>query len=286
MDIKENRFIFFCIVLYNQPIVSCLSFLSLLDSLSNANKLNLVNVKILLFDNSQSLENYTYCKNNQQLKNIKIEYYSLKTNVGIPKAYNYLRFSQQNANAKDWFCFFDQDTFIPLNYVDVLLASVFEYENQVGLFVPYVKNKEVLISPSKFLFGKSFKASLEYKPIITLKNYSFINSGLTIKVDLFDSVNGYNESIFLDMADHEFISRVKRKTSRFCLLPITLSQNLSSINNDYQQSIERYKIFVRDIKQLNKSSILIGNFFLTDVSNLLRLVLKFRSLQFLKIRFF
>lgn len=272
----------FAIVSFNQSLQESVGLSSLLASIDHlpSKFLNEFQLEIVVFDNSSNRDNKNYLMSNIS-RHVLVQYLSCGANIGISKAYNQIR----SACTGNYITFLDQDSLLPNNFCTELFHCISTYHNSVGLFVPKVVSKfGHSISPSVFRFGKNFAFNGQLTKIFNLKNYSFINSGLTISKDLFDRCGGYCEDIFLDWADHEFIARLKKIELRAVILDSVVLQNLSSISDSFNSSISRYRIFLTDLRAIRRVHNSKFAFLMTDVSNLVRLCIKHRSFKFLKIR--
>jgi hypothetical protein len=121
--------------------------------------------------------------------------------------------------------------------------------------------------------------------IVDLKNVSCINSGLMVNTKLYGSIGGYDENLKLDFCDHDFIERAKKEVGSLEILDTKFIQDFSTDNNTKEQSLSRYKIFIEDYKNYSKTRNKLLLFLRIDLKHLLRLTYKFRTFEFIKIRF-
>jgi GT2 family glycosyltransferase len=269
--------ILFAIVTYKEKYFECLSFTSLVRSFRvfNEDKLN-----VFIFDNTD-LEDWKVEVN--EIEDLNINYFHQKDNRGISFAYNWIN-DFAIKNKFEWIVFLDQDTSLPIETYKVYLEKASNISNN-PIAVPKVYSNKKIISPSKFIFYRSILFNKIDQNFYKFKNISCINSGLIIKTKLFESLGGYNEKLKLDFCDHDFIEKVKKKICFLEILNIDFIQDFSNDNNNKNQSINRYKIFVADIKQFSKTRNKLIVFLVVDMPHLFKLIYKHKTPFFLKIRF-
>jgi rhamnosyltransferase len=117
-------------------------------------------------------------------------------NLGIAAALNQgIRYVK--AKEVDWIFTFDQDSLPSDSFIDCY-NSVIEKEENVGLVCPgYTCNKDELIEK---------KNSVKYGIKLNL-----ITSGMLHNTVIFDTIGLYNEELFIDYVDFEYVLRVSQK---------------------------------------------------------------------------
>ena len=103
------------------------------------------------------------------------------------------------------------------------------------------------MSPCK-VKGKSFYHSdfCDFNKYI--ENYSFINSGMCVRSTVFHKIK-YDESLFLDFADHDFIKSAKLLNcfKFYVNKEIVVNQLFSGAQkNNFESDFIRFSIFVHD----------------------------------------
>lgn len=214
--------------------------------ISNSNALKSLilheNVQLIFVDNSTDEcikeRNKIYCSS---IRNTI--YVDMNGNQGITKAYNKAISLIEN-DVHKWIIFFDQDTSIPKNYITELLKCISLILADV--YFPVVKDKNGVLSPC-LIRGKEFKRIENRKSNTNLNMYSFINSGMCVNRTVFNNIL-YDESLFLDFADHDFISSLKRNGYNMYLINnIVLKQDFSgSQKNSFEQDFTRFSIYIKD----------------------------------------
>jgi GT2 family glycosyltransferase len=208
--------ILFIIVLYKKRISECESFQSIVGVLEE------YPVEFFIYDNYPEYNSKPFLN----LPSVKVEYVTDSANSGVSKAYN-LGSEYAAGRGKKWLLLCDQDTVFQRNYFDRLYEAVRDH-NPV-LMAPYLYSNEILISPCAFRmnYGRKLK-TLPLPGWNTLRNKSLLNSGLAVRRDGFEECGGYNDRIFLDFSDFDFIKRYKRMYPTFFLLDVQLEHHLES----------------------------------------------------------
>lgn len=204
--------------------------------------LNEKNIKVIVCDNS------TISNNNKMLveKDGNI-YISMQGNKGLSKAYNkaidYIM--NYNFDTVDYIVLMDDDTYFPSEYFKEVREKI--NQSKLDIYLPTVldeSGKAGYLSPSIMRNGYCHRAD----DIKAIKQDELcgINSGMVIRKDIFKDYR-YNENIFLDYVDHNFIRDMKRLGKKMEVLETTLNQNFSSSSDTKEKSKIRFKIFKKDI---------------------------------------
>lgn len=227
------------IVIYNQEI--CLA------------KYSVFNRQIVFCDNSTDAGIKSANKISVGNSNYKNFFYQdMYGNKGLPKAYN-AAINVLNLGANDFVVILDQDTEIPADFIE-------KYENfisknpEADIICPIVLDSVGVMSPS-LSSGLKFKHinSVEDVNQKNIADYSFINSGICIKGSVFEQVK-YDENLFLDLVDHDFILSSKKKNLKIAIcFDVVLNQNFSGVTkNSYNQDYSRFSIYLNDAKHFYK----------------------------------
>ena len=199
---KEEKFqdsILFVLVLYNCDLNHSSSYQSILNVISDRNKL-------FIYDNSIDA---------QMGIPSHIHYIHDVTNPGLGKAYNEA-FKFAKKNQYNWIFILDQDTELPINFLEKYIESIKLYKN-IHLFAPklMLKNTNKLYSPLKYVFKRGFQLNKISIGVNNFKNKSVVNSGVMITTKAFEKTGGYNEKITLDFSDLVFIEKYKKIFNEF-----------------------------------------------------------------------
>lgn len=206
------------------------------------------NIRLIVCDNS------TIVNDNKSLVerdgNI---YLSMHGNIGLSKAYNkaidYLM--DEIYDEFDYIILMDDDTYFPEEYFNELNKKVIN--SNVDIFLPVVFDETGnagYLSPSIMKKGYCHRA----KDIKSIKQNELcgINSGMVIKKEIFEDYR-YNEKIFLDYIDHNFIRDMRLRRKKVDVLETKLTQCFSSSSDSKPSAEKRFKIFKKDINVFYKN---------------------------------
>lgn len=273
-----NTSILFGIVCFREKYWESQSFKNLIESYYNG--VYDCQLYISIYDNTD-FDKWDILCDSPHYNNINIKYYRDASNSGISAAFNYFAKLSQEINAQ-WIVFLDQDTSLPINFFQKYLEKSLNTNKSIAF--PKVYTKTHLLSPSYY---KWYRTSM-IKNISTellLKNITAINSGMMIKSDFYIQNGGYNKELRIDFCDHEFIERINNKNIFADIIDVSLYQEFSSQMNNKEKSIERYKLYVKDLKNYKKNKNEFLFFLRVDLPHLLKEIYRNRSFKFLKIRF-
>lgn len=193
-----------------------MSILSIMESLKNEEP------EFFIYDNSPEYNNSF----KQKLDHAKIKYVADAENSGVSRAYN-LGSEYASALGRKWLLLCDQDTLFNTAYFDCLFKTL--HEHNPTMVAPFLYSNEILISPCKFRLN--YGSRLKTLPLPGRNAFggkALLNSGLLIRQDEFKASGGYNEKVFLDFADFDFIKRFKKICPDFYLLNVELEHHLES----------------------------------------------------------
>ncbi len=231
---------------------------------------------VIIYDNStRDFHNKEYCEKAGWI------YLGGEGNKGLSKAYNCcIQYLKEN-NFDGYICLFDDDTDINPNYFSFLKKSI---STHYQIYVPLIYSNNFLISPCILSHGhctKTFKneqQALNYK----LNNISAINSCMVIDINLFQNYK-YDENIFLDGIDHNFISDMTARGNKIKVLNYKCCHSFSGTETPvFESALVRFKIFKNDYKYIfrnNKTEYLklVGK-------RALKLCFKYKTLRFLSLK--
>ncbi len=259
--------IYALIVIYNKSVHESKSY-KMLQQYKNV-------ISINVFDNSEKDYN-----NRLQCENEGIVYYTVEENIGLSKAYNYL-IDNIKASENDYIMILDDDTDLPKSYIKEALA-IAENGNDYDIYIPIVHASKIIISPAQ-IRHRCLTKVFDNPYDIPMKKITAINSGMLVRRKVYDVVR-YDNSLFLDCVDHQFIKDVKKAQFRITLMQSHLWQSYS---RDECKTIEselfRFKIFKRDYKcycEKDNSTVI---YILYMFRYCFKLLLKYRSFRFFKI---
>lgn len=229
------------------------------------------NLKIVVCDNST--KDY---KNRGIVEAEGYTYIDMNGNAGLSKAYNealdYI--ASVNPEMKGYISLFDDDTFIPDNYFTKLKQEI--RDKRSDIFLPIVKDEIGILSPSVM---KKYYCHRAPKDVWSIKTEEVcgINSGMAIRLKLFKKYR-YNERIFLDYVDHNFIRDMRKRKCKVSIMDVEIRQTFSSNIDSKEKSMIRFQIFKKDINEFYRKGI--GNrffFYYVITRRKMQLTRKFRD---------
>lgn len=236
---RLSNSILFVLVLYNCKLEDSKSYQTLLK---NDKKLS-----IFIYDNSPQSQRIT-------LPNII--YVNNPSNPGLGVAYNTAaKYAKQNGF--EWIFLLDQDTTFPKGILEEYEQSIVSYPD-IYMFAPPMRiGVKKFMSPVRLIWKMGLlKSKVPHKEIISLHQYSPINSGLCISVNKFIEVGGYKPEVFLDYSDFQFIENFKKTSSLCYILNTEVVQDFSAFTEDSNKSLIRFQLFCKSIKACDKKNIL------------------------------
>lgn len=229
---------------------------------------------LLIFDNSENKQDISHIAKNAV-------YVFNGGNLGLSKCYN-MAAKYAEENGYDWLLFLDQDTdFSEISISDYQKAIL---EGTCDMIAPLVKAGEFIMSPMNFKHNFARLSKKTFQGIEDVNNISIINSGMCVSLNAFYNVGGYNENVFLDYSDHEFVRRFKKKYSSVYILPQKAYQDFSVKSDNRESALARYKLLCQSIRGCEREN-LKDNFWFAFVvtKRALSLCMSLRSLIPLKI---
>ena len=228
-------------VLYNQKLTAGNTWNTLLRPA-------LHRAQIVLSDNSDDLQLRE--ENRKAAEACGAEYIDMGGNRGLPAAYN--RAIEVIAGGTDdreeWIVTADQDTCFPENYLQMLEET--GGQTKCDVLVPVVMAGQKQLSPCRRKGARFVPYEGGGLPEKELQEAFFINTGLAVRKTVFaDPAMRYDEKLFLDFADFDFVNRLRvDRQVRFGLLPgIVLQQTFSGTEaRTAEQDLERFRHFAHD----------------------------------------
>lgn len=227
----KNR-VLLCIVLYKVKLLQSKTYLSFVQSNY---------VRLFVYDNSPE---------KQTINRPNTIYTHDPSNRGLSVAYNAAA-KYAKENGYKWLLLLDQDTDFSNISIDDYAQAISDYPD-VKLFAPKVNCGAKFMSPAKVWNKMMFLQDIVPTGQISLSKYSLINSGICVNVDAMIECGGYNEKVFLDYSDFEFLERLKKLYPIAFVIDKEISQNLSVLSDDKSTTINRYSLFCRSVKHCER----------------------------------
>lgn len=226
--------IYIVCVLYNELISRIRSIDTFLCAVNEFK-----HVKLIVLDNSKEEIEQENLKLWKSTYSETIIYSSNNGNVGLSKAYN--NALKMIPDDSYWIMISDDDTLFSKEYIyNVIKAAAI---NKTDIISGIVNSSKKIISPAKKL---GIPTKYINEPGIH-SNIFCINSGLTIKSNVYDKIGLYDEHLFLDGIDHLFSDKlIANGLNTIEIVPGNISQSFSAEVNDYNSKKNRIKIYSKD----------------------------------------
>ena len=188
-------------------------------------------------DNStKDFGNKKYCEDNG------FHYISMNGNKGLSKAYNK---ALDFLSVKEGYAvILDDDSVLPNDFFSDV-QSVISSNSSPDLVLPVVLAGNVIISPciKKGIRVRSPKSINE----LDINNITAINSGMIVSLKYFENYR-YDENLFLDYIDHDFMDSFKNSKNKFVIADnIVINQNFFGMTvKDVKAKKVRYSLFKND----------------------------------------
>lgn len=235
---------------------------------------------LIVCDNSDD-DSIRY-ENMKNCKSFDVLYIDMEGNKGLSKAYN-KAVSTVSFYENDWFIILDQDTENAKGICSKYMEFIKD-KCEAAIICPVIKDSKGILSPSKI-------DGVHYKHLSTLDQentdfYSFINSGMCIKGQVFKLI-GYDENLFLDMVDHDFVRTVRKLGFKIYLCrDLELYQNFSGVEkNSFSKDKKRFDIFLKDASYFYKKWYPNINIKKVLLKRIIKLTILHRNSYFLKTLF-
>lgn len=261
------------IVLYKCPLTESATINSII-----AQEEKFYSYKLVIWDNSPSPVSNQHL--NELRKSIDFEYISRPENVSLSKVYNTI-IADYNF---DYVLLLDQDTGIPANYFKSLNEHLVKYSH-INLFLPIVKNGDLIVSPGSFHYfkGKHWKAAPT--GIVKAKNVLAVTSGMFISKSYFNNYNyKFDERLNLYGIDSSFMLQYADNERELCIIPLTFAHNSALWSNPSADVLlPRFKNLTYAWKMILKDKP--GSRFLYSIYSIylsVKLAIKYSDIRFLK----
>ena len=156
--------------------------------------------------------------------------------------------AEKYGSRDEWIVTADQDTCFPENYLQILEETA--GQTKCDVLVPVVRAGQKQLSPCRRKGARFVPYEQEKLSEKELQEAFFINTGLAFRKSIFEDPSvRYEEKLFLDFADFDFINRLRtEKKVRFGLLPhVVLQQEFSGTEaRTAEQDLERFRHFAGD----------------------------------------
>ena len=257
------------IVIYNKKCCDSIS----LQTLQKYGDLK--SFEIIVYDNStHDFGNEKYCKERAY------RYITLKRNMGLSYAYNQI-IKSININEDDYLLILDDDTELTKEYLSEITHGGLEDIN-----IPIVRSKQDghIFSPS-IIKNKVRSLAVESINGLKGKRITAINSGMVIRTSVFKNLR-YNENLFLDYVDHDFMEQVNANGYRIKILTSLILQDVARQHIKNNESTKaRLKIYGKDYRFFCVERGKYVFFLVSFLKTTIKYCIQAKSFAFLKIYF-
>jgi len=262
------------VVIYNKKCTESVSFREIVTNDT---------LLVILMDNSTDSENRTF--NREECSRVGCDYFSMDGNKGLAKAYNAA--IKQIGSRIDYLMLLDDDTMVPKDVISQLHKAIVLHPS-ADIFVPFVLDQTALLSPNRRVSSLFFR--YRKRPVSFTHKMSAINSGLVICLDSNNIEKPlFDDGMFLDCIDHDFILRRIRQGASFAIYPVEFRQNFFDQTSRDQKGLKqsamiRFEHFAKDYRFFCKDCSL--NMFISQVYlmyRMARLNMRFRTMDFGKV---
>lgn len=218
------------IVVYQQRLADSRSFQSLRVAAAAAS----MQVDLFVYDNSPAAQSPP------SDPAFAIHYRHDPSNPGVSKAYNAAAdFAAETG--KTWMLLLDQDTMLPPNTFAAYAAAT---NMDQALLAPRLWENGRLYSPCRYFFGRGFHLRNISAGSHSLDHRNLLNSGLCIRLDLFERAGRFNEKIPLYFSDFEFINRVRHVAPTFAVVDLDCQHTLADVRGrDLAAAQRRFRYY-------------------------------------------
>ncbi len=202
---------------------------------------------IIVFDNGE--ECYRK-KNKSECEKSGIVYLTKGRNAGLAVAYNSILDYLFTVESDFYITWFDDDTKIPVEYLQKLVELL--REEKVDVILPVVRDAQGVLSPSNIYFDFYSKRVREISEI-NKSRITAINSGMCISSEVYKKFR-YDERMFLDYIDHYFMKWVRENRCNIVVVESEIYQNFSEVTERNIDAMAfRHGIFVKDFMLMYNS---------------------------------
>lgn len=233
--------IYAILVDYNQPLDQSPSYQAL-----NRQK----DIITIVCDNSTNVE-----IDQAQVQKDGNVYLSMHGNRGLPKAYNRAldHIEEENPIMEGFVMLFDDDTEIPDAYFDCVRKAI--QKEDADIYLPLITDERPdlgYLSPS--ILRDVYMHRTKDPWSLTAEEICGINSGMVIRLSLFANYR-YNEDLFLDHVDHDFIRTMRKRKTKINIMNTELHQHFSAFETDGTKAINRFSILKKDMREFYKETL-------------------------------
>lgn len=230
---QNNNHILYVVVLYGQKYEMTNVYKSLLIKVNQRD--------VWIWDNSENRNI------NAHLNFGESNYSFSEVNAGLSFPYNCAS-EYAFRNNYQWMMLLDQDTEFDISFLDILSVSMRENPD-INLFCPLHRlSNDMYLSPVKSILKFTRLSKTQVSGVFNIADFCIINSGIVVNVATFRKAGGYNEKVFLDYSDFQFLDRfAKVESNAFCINSVCI-QDFSDNCIDKDKLLNRFSLFCESLK--------------------------------------
>lgn len=230
-------------------------------------------IQVVVFDNSErKLDNNDYCIQ------YGYQYISQGENVGLSKAYN-CAINHIIHEDDDYLITLDDDTELTKEYFEEL--EILCGENRYDVILPVIRSSGIILSPSNLVNGCHSRTVNDIAEL-NQETITAINSGAVIRMGLYKKIQ-YNEALFLDYVDHDFMKKAHRNNAKFKVMRSTIKQHYSRHEKmPLEKALKRFDVETADFRTFCKEAGKIGFYRVYMIKLVSQLTLKYKSPLFIR----
>lgn len=167
-------------------------------------------------------------------------YVSDVMNGGLARAYNYASSLARQQDCS-WLLLLDQDSVLPLDFLDGLLASIalVQHSLEIAAIVPRVFCGKRLISPVRPHLGR--ETPFNESGVISSGWISAINSATAIRLSFLENIGGFSNEFWLDYLDYWFFRILYESGKRVLVSDACVQHALSVVGLGRELDNDRFR---------------------------------------------
>jgi hypothetical protein len=151
-----------------------------------------------------------------------------------------------------WMLLLDQDSVFPPNWFERYAAAVSESPAGV-LFAPIIRSGHLLLSPSRYRWGRTWPAPTPPKSPFELRQHAPINAGTLLQTNAYLRAGGHIPEVALDFSDFAFLHRFQKQHPNGHLVDLTLQHSLSGTGRPLvEHSLRRFEKYCQGAKAFQR----------------------------------
>lgn len=219
-------------VIYNKKIDKAQTAISLTQACIN-NPDVFSSFKLVVYDNSPNGQTAP------PKMPFECEYKHDPDNGGPAAAYNYA-LQQAVKENYNWLLLLDDDTFLPVDFIEKLNAVSGIVDENVVAIVPKAHYRGRFFSPYRVLFGGVHRPIDKNHTGICNFEISAVGSAAMLRTSFMQELGGFNTIFWLDCLDSWIFHSIHAKGKKVFVMPLAIEHSLSILDYDMFMTEKRY----------------------------------------------